>query len=284
MALHQVPILFISFSRSSSSSSCSADAVKCNDIWYLIHPSIHPSIHAFQIAVDTLSDEAAMMAMMGFGSFGGVKKAAPGALNPPPTRTTPATTTPAAPSSSSPSPSPSPRRSDPVPGPARDHPPFPSPSRSRSDLLPATPPTTITTTQSTNHARTTTTTTTTTGDDLAFPLSHELVLQQHSRIVSCVALGQRGSRLATGSYDDVVRLYNFSAMTTEKRSYKSLHPGEKKEANVPIVAVDWAVDGTGLLVVMATAQPLVYDREGNLFGEFPKGDMYVKDMKNTKVR
>lgn len=31
-------------------------------------------------------------------------------------------------------------------------------------------------------------------------------------------------------------------------------------------------------------QPKVYNRDGKELGEFPKGDMYIRDMKNTKGR
>jgi hypothetical protein len=42
-----------------------------------------------------------------------------------------------------------------------------------------------------------------------------------------------------------------------------------------------------LLIVSSAAvsyclQPKVYTREGKELGEFPKGDMYIRDLKNTK--
>jgi hypothetical protein len=36
------------------------------------------------------------------------------------------------------------------------------------------------------------------------------------------------------------------------------------------------------LVVTGYPQPKIYDRDGRELGEFNKGDMYIRDLKNTK--
>lgn len=40
--------------------------------------------------------------------------------------------------------------------------------------------------------------------------------------------------------------------------------------------------GDAFLVVSGSSQPKVYDRDGHELGEFPKGDMYIRDATNTK--
>jgi hypothetical protein len=43
-----------------------------------------------------------------------------------------------------------------------------------------------------------------------------------------------------------------------------------------------AAAAAALSAVLYCLQPKVYTREGKELGEFPKGDMYIRDMKNTK--
>jgi hypothetical protein len=45
-------------------------------------------------------------------------------------------------------------------------------------------------------------------------------------------------------------------------------------------AVDASADITPCL--LPHMQPKLYNRDGKELGEFPKGDMYIRDLKNTK--
>ena len=119
-------------------------------------------------------------------------------------------------------------------------------------------------------------------EQLGLPVSHELSVDHHARLVSCVAVDPPGARFATGSLDCTVRLYDFNGMTTQKRSYRTLEPGAKKEGAYPIMALSWSPNGECLLVVSGSAQPQVYDRDGHELGEMIRGDMYIRDMRNTK--
>lgn len=49
-----------------------------------------------------------------------------------------------------------------------------------------------------------------------------------------------------------------------------------------MLAVSWSPSGDAFLCVTGSAQPRVYDRDGKLRGECVRGDMYIRDMKNTK--
>ena len=46
--------------------------------------------------------------------------------------------------------------------------------------------------------------------------------------------------------------------------------------------MSWSPSGDAFLAVTGSPQPKVYDREGKEQGEFVRGDMYIRDMKNTK--
>lgn len=44
----------------------------------------------------------------------------------------------------------------------------------------------------------------------------------------------------------------------------------------------FSTSGDRVLVVTSCAHPKLYDRDGFEMIEFPKGDQYIRDMKNTK--
>lgn len=46
--------------------------------------------------------------------------------------------------------------------------------------------------------------------------------------------------------------------------------------------LSWSPSGDAFLVVTGSAQPKLYDRDGKELGEMIRGDMYIRDMKNTK--
>jgi len=42
------------------------------------------------------------------------------------------------------------------------------------------------------------------------------------------------------------------------------------------------ITGDAFLVVTGSSQPKIFDRDGHELGQFIKGDMYIRDLKNTK--
>jgi hypothetical protein len=51
----------------------------------------------------------------------------------------------------------------------------------------------------------------------------------------------------------------------------------------PVVSVSHSTSGDRFVVGLGSAQPRVYDREGVELLKFVKGDMYIRDLSNTKV-
>ncbi|KAM7496156.1 hypothetical protein LguiA_020570 [Lonicera macranthoides] len=80
-------------------------------------------------------------------------------------------------------------------------------------------------------------------DAYRIPLSNEIVLKGHTKVVSALAVDHTGSRVISGSYDYTVHRF---------------------------------------LCVTGSAQAKIYDRDGLTLGEFVKGDMHICDLKNTK--
>ncbi|OCK75821.1 cyclin-dependent kinase 8/11 [Lepidopterella palustris CBS 459.81] len=121
-----------------------------------------------------------------------------------------------------------------------------------------------------------------------FPVSHELLIKTHERAVTTVSLDQSGSRLVTGSNDCTFKLHDFSAMTsTTIRAFKSVDPSASKSSasseTHPIHQVAFNPHSAAqMLVITATPQAKIFSRDGELLSEFVKGDMYLRDMHNTK--
>ncbi|KAG9236741.1 WD40-repeat-containing domain protein [Amylocarpus encephaloides] len=125
-------------------------------------------------------------------------------------------------------------------------------------------------------------------EDDEYPVSHELVLKTHDRAVTSTTLDVSGSRLISGSTDCTLKLHDFASMTpTTLRAFKSVDPSESKtSANSethPINHVEFnPLSGGSFLCVSAHPQAKIMSRDGDVLAEFVKGDMYLRDMNNTK--
>ena len=121
-----------------------------------------------------------------------------------------------------------------------------------------------------------------------FPVTHEMILKTHERAVTTIALDPAGSRMLTGSLDSNVNFHDFAAMTpTTLRAFKTVDPWQAKKAassdSHPIQHVEFSRhSGSVFLCVTAHPQAKIMSRDGAVVTEFVKGDMYLRDMHNTK--
>ncbi|OAA67412.1 WD repeat protein [Cordyceps fumosorosea ARSEF 2679] len=124
------------------------------------------------------------------------------------------------------------------------------------------------------------------GDE--YPVSHEMVIPTATRAVTSLSLDPSGGRLATGSIDCTVKLHDFSSMTpTTIRAFRTTDPFEVKSADNaeshPIHHVEFNPQaGSVLLCISAHPQAKILSRDGDVLTTFVKGDMYLRDMHNTK--
>jgi WD repeat-containing protein 70 len=124
--------------------------------------------------------------------------------------------------------------------------------------------------------------------DDEFPVSHELVLKTHERSITTLTVDPSGSRLITGSTDCTVKFHDFASMTPNTlRAFKSVDPtATKTSANTethPVHHVEFnPLSPSQVLVISATPQAKIFSRDGEVLTEFVKGDMYLRDMHNTK--
>lgn len=125
-------------------------------------------------------------------------------------------------------------------------------------------------------------------DEDEYPVSHELLLKSHDRAVTTVTHDPSGTRLITGSNDCTVKLHDLSSMTpTTIRAFRSVDPtASKTSANVETHPVHQVVfnpiSPSSFLVATATPQAKIFSRDGEVLVTFVKGDMYLRDMHNTK--
>ena len=153
------------------------------------------------------------------------------------------------------------------------------------------------------------------------PVSCSALFEPCERGVTCLALDRAGARLAAGSRDGRVRLFDFGGARSDLRPFRSFFPllggsggggeeggdGEGAGATPPVVALCWLSGGSGeaggsggggnkagggasgsggggglLLVACSDARLVLCDREGRRLCESPRGDSYLADPKNTK--
>lgn len=125
-------------------------------------------------------------------------------------------------------------------------------------------------------------------DEDEYPVSHELVLQTHDRPITSMTLDPSGSRLITGSTDCTLKFHDFASMTPNTlHSFKSIDPTATKSSasseTHPINQVLFNPNSPSqVLVISATPQAKLFSRDGEEIREFVKGDMYLRDMHNTK--
>lgn len=115
-------------------------------------------------------------------------------------------------------------------------------------------------------------------DHYRLPLTNEIVLKGHTKVVSALAVDHSGSRVLSGSYDYTVRMFDFQGMNARLESFRQLEPSEGHQVR----SLSWSPTADRFLCVTGSAQAKIYDRDGLTLGEFVKGDMYIRDLKNTK--
>ncbi|KAF8895046.1 transcription factor [Gymnopilus junonius] len=110
-----------------------------------------------------------------------------------------------------------------------------------------------------------------------FPVTHEISLKDHMKVVSALALDPSGARIVSGSYDYDCKLWDFGGMDMRCKPFKSWEPAGTYYIN----DLKFSNDGSKFLCISGTSQAKLFDRDGEEEATFIKGDMYIRDMKNT---
>lgn len=103
-------------------------------------------------------------------------------------------------------------------------------------------------------------------------------LTGHTKAVTCLSIDPAGNRVVTGSLDYNVKLYDFGGMDNRFRPFNSIEP----TGGHPVVSISHSPSGDKYVLGLGSSQPKVYDRDGVDIITFVRGDMYIRDMTNTK--
>ncbi|KAG8961628.1 hypothetical protein FRC03_005138 [Tulasnella sp. 419] len=114
-----------------------------------------------------------------------------------------------------------------------------------------------------------------------FPISHEVVLKDHTKVVSALTLDPSGARVLSGSHDYDCKLWDFGGMGAgngvEPKPFRTWEPAETYYVH----DVKYSPHGDRFLVISGTTQAKLFDKDGEELATFMKGDMYLRDMKLT---
>lgn len=119
-----------------------------------------------------------------------------------------------------------------------------------------------------------------TAPSTALPITETLLLTHGPKAVTAIALDTAGSRLFSGSIDGSVRLWDFHSLSrTDPRPFRELsseHLGTQQ-----IHALRFGALSGQLMAVSDSSQARFFSRDGQFAGETARGDMYIRDLKNT---
>ena len=110
------------------------------------------------------------------------------------------------------------------------------------------------------------------------PIANQIDLVGHNKAVSCLSIEPAGNRVVTGSYDYNIKIYDFGGMDSRHRPFQSI---EAQESHM-VVSVGHSPSGDRFIAATGSVQPKVFDRDGKELIKFVRGDMYLRDLSNTK--
>ena len=103
-------------------------------------------------------------------------------------------------------------------------------------------------------------------------------LKGHTKAVTCLSFEPAGNRIVTGSLDYTSKLFDFGGMDARHKFFNSIEAHESH----PVSAISHSPSGDRFIVGTGSTQPIIFDREGNEIIKFVRGDMYLRDLTNTK--
>lgn len=110
------------------------------------------------------------------------------------------------------------------------------------------------------------------------PSSSQITLQHGSKTVSALAVDPNGVRVATGGYDFEIRLWDLNKMDINLEHFRAIMPCE----SYAIKHLDFSSDADFVLIISASMQAKIIDKDGFVKGTCVKGDQYISDKANTK--
>ena len=103
-------------------------------------------------------------------------------------------------------------------------------------------------------------------------------LKGHTKAVTSISTEPAGNRLVTGSLDYCTKLFDFGGMDARHKAFHSIEAHESH----PVSSVSHSPSGDKFIVGTGSPQPIIFDRDGKEIIKFVRGDMYIRDLTNTK--
>ena len=111
------------------------------------------------------------------------------------------------------------------------------------------------------------------------PVSHQIDLGSHTKAVVSISVDPSGNRVVSGSLDYNSKMFDFGGMDSRHRPFNSIEPTEGH----PVISISHSPNGDRFIVGSGSFQPKVFTRDGESVITFVRGDMYLRDLSNTKV-
>eukprot|EP00400_MALV-I_sp_L67-5_P000352 gene353-707_t len=117
-------------------------------------------------------------------------------------------------------------------------------------------------------------------EDDVLPFSHETTIDAHPKSCQAMAIDSSGTRMVTGSLSGDCHMFDFGGMTQEAKYFRELEPSQGH----PVHAISWQCTSKIFCVANGDVHIRLFDREGSKEPMITtvRGDMYVRDMANTK--
>uniref|UniRef100_A0A0K0ERH9 WD_REPEATS_REGION domain-containing protein n=1 Tax=Strongyloides stercoralis TaxID=6248 RepID=A0A0K0ERH9_STRER len=111
------------------------------------------------------------------------------------------------------------------------------------------------------------------------PLSMEATIKNGSYSITTITFDNHGTKFITGDLNCEVKMYDFTKMDTCLQSERTITPCERHIIN----NISTSNNGEYTLICSTNAVIYIIDRNGSIFGETARGDMYLVDIKQTKA-
>lgn len=98
------------------------------------------------------------------------------------------------------------------------------------------------------------------GTDEIFPISSHVNIIHGLKSVSCLTLDSNGIRMATGGYDETMKMFDFTSMDKNFQSFRTIQPCRGRLLR----AIEYSANNDMILVIPADCQAIVVNREGIL--------------------